>query len=1752
MDIYKRFNSYKIKKINLNESVKGKNKNQYKQPKQDTEGYFLSTFKNISENKKVFNSILKRSISQNRNDTSDKSSSTLIKNQLLKNIKDFYLQEDQASVKTIYSKISKNKKFQRRSITNDFGRMQDNVSGSSSPHIINRKKTYKTNFVNKNLKKSENSKGNKINKKLILRVQSKNKDYIYGEIKNDDELFSPSSENVNVIQNSKKKVQNNFNLRPTKKSKNSSNNSISILSKDYKNFSENIRMSKSLKSKNIDNNGYNFSLFFNIGNSKASKKQMNSSTIISKILKDNCYVKDNNFNNNFIKQKNKNNILNDKILDIKKSKNKKVKFSSRLCLRNFNKKKSNKSNNKFNTIILADQFKQNNLLTILRTNKPNEMKNDTNKIMDIFAMDEVDKKLKESLISIDRTELRRELQELETNEICQVIEKLPVINNNNSNIETGLTNIYDDKNKEDKKNEFQDTNIRLFKCKSTIYSEKYRFLKRKTMVYDSLDDEEIEEVEINSIYISPDSFIVYLIDSIILLSSFIELFYFSIYIAKKSDFCRNIYDFNEIMFYFIDIFYIIDLITEFFRAYYNFDEFLIKKNSDICKRYLKSWFITDFIEAIPLYIIFNISEEKCNLDSVYQSSYYNLNMDNHQYIFLILKILKIFKVFAKNTVLNKFKKLANETEFFYQFETVLFTVFIFISSLNITSCLFIFFGRNSYPGWIIDCNMQNNSFIHIYIAAIYYIMTTVTTVGYGDVLITSIHERIFQILILIVGTCAYSWIVTYISNNIQKIQEKSLDYEHKMSILKEIKISNPYLTDNLYNKICRYLQYNRIEQKNNNEIIINCLPYPLKNTLFMEMYKPIIKNFNIFKSFENSNFIVKVVTSFKPVLSVEGDVLIQEGDFVEDIIFVKEGVVSLEICIDLEYPQQYIEGYLKETGFGKSNYNIKSQRSSLSNSHINTFKNSLNPSSTIKNKLDDIKENENKNKISIDSNGSEFEKNKKYIKIIDIRKNEHFGDILMFLNERAPFRIKVKSKKAEIYLLNKTDAIEISTLYPNIWKRIMKKSLFNMKQIRNLARKLLIIFSQRNGIILNEDIFNQMDKTFTTASKLDEDDLNFSKSNSESEKEKMDDNNNIPEKNKKQSINTIIYEEENENHDPCDNDLDNKKEKNVDMLKNNLCNKNNLNNLKYNQSSLKNNNDDTKIATSLFKKAKNSKNKLSKKYKELAQSDRLEIKDNSVNISIHNKEGKNSDNVLFRKKLSSLPLLSKNRSMPKENKKNKDLEKDEDGESENDIKVKRSVSNLNIHVSNGFEFLGPTPFKREEVNSEIYPNEVFIQNNFLKTEQQSIESPENLSDSSNENNFGNINSKQLIVKKRSKYNSNNSIIKNSMNIMDSQNEKKIFDQKSNSSSISSNKNERNVNVCCSSKLNEENDCKIFKHQSSNTNKYFDNLSIISIFSTTINSSYDNFNYFTNYQFSKDLGLQQKTFRFIKEKCLRFTNTLNKTNIDPLIKHNLFTNIKKKNKPNNSINASPQLNHKKSRKENEFLSVINKETKRNSSFVSNIKKKISKTPIKERNKLIHLNSSNPYFTKKSKNDSAIIKSSCNISDNENSNLDVVNNNEKKNNVKKSSKNNINNPEETELNFYGKMKTLRGSNIRNIKSVITQNNRKNKRKMSYMDMISNNILENRQTLENPQEFYTGLFTDLVQNKKIVNKKVYKTKNNNKINLSKTKVNEDINSRNKNRLQRHHISRISSTNFENYENLKKNSTTKEALVCSNIELP
>ena len=72
------------------------------------------------------------------------------------------------------------------------------------------------------------------------------------------------------------------------------------------------------------------------------------------------------------------------------------------------------------------------------------------------------------------------------------------------------------------------------------------------------------------------------------------------------------------------------------------------------------------------------------------------------------------------------------------------------------------------------------------------------------------------------------------------------------------------------------------------------------------------------------------------------------------------------------------------------------------------------------------------------------ESNYQFLHISNIFKNEHYGEVFIILNKPSPLFLRVKSKKANLFLF----ILHLSGNFPNIWKRLFAKSLKNMKALR--------------------------------------------------------------------------------------------------------------------------------------------------------------------------------------------------------------------------------------------------------------------------------------------------------------------------------------------------------------------------------------------------------------------------------------------------------------------------------------------------------------------------------------------------------------------------------------------------------------------------------------------------------------------------------------------------------------------------------
>ena len=638
------------------------------------------------------------------------------------------------------------------------------------------------------------------------------------------------------------------------------------------------------------------------------------------------------------------------------------------------------------------------------------------------------------------------------------------INNFRSKLDISKTNI--DKN--NKKNN------------KIIAGDKFRFLYRGGLVLDSNDENESDEDHEQIGYlINPESTIIYIYDLLICFGVFYSLLYIPYELAKY--FCPCNFQYNLInkgINIIIDLLFIIDLVINFFHKYYEKEEKIIFHfNIKIIYKYIFGWFFIDLLSSVPINIIlfFNCR----NYQTLIYHTYEKGSIIDILFFLRCFKAIKIFKILSrkKNQLMTKIiEKCTDNILLGNIFEILNDILFVFIG-LHIISCSYIFIGKHTFPGWIHKNELQNSSFWNLYMISIYYIITTLTTVGYGDISPDSLIEIIFRVILLAFGIVGYSWLISSISNGINKENFASINFANECQILEEIRMTYKKLPYKLYSNIINHLKHKHFYQKKyDKHLLFNSLPYSLKNNLIVSMYNYQLEKFHFFKNISNSNFLVDILTCFSPISALKGDILLRENDLIEEMYFVKEGKLSLEVSINIANPEESINKYLSDD-FLNFAFDFDPN---LNYSQIQKYSkiNTINTISTFMGRKQSNLHNSTTSKKEVKNTTKNV-----YLKIHDIHKNEDFGDIFMFFGKRSPFALRVKTKRALLFGVKKEDFTKLCEQYKNIFREIHKKKKHNLNIIKNIMIKTIMTFCNVKGIKINNRYKNTIQKAINELNK---------------------------------------------------------------------------------------------------------------------------------------------------------------------------------------------------------------------------------------------------------------------------------------------------------------------------------------------------------------------------------------------------------------------------------------------------------------------------------------------------------------------------------------------------------------------------------------------------------------------------------------------------------------------------------------------
>lgn len=231
-------------------------------------------------------------------------------------------------------------------------------------------------------------------------------------------------------------------------------------------------------------------------------------------------------------------------------------------------------------------------------------------------------------------------------------------------------------------------------------------------------------------------------------------------------------------------------------------------------------------------------------------------------------VLRLFFYFSYNNFHILYKRLREEWKTGDLFELVLLLVRL-ICLAHLLACLWhaiAYFKLGSYEETWLD-NYLGYKWFDRYILSIYWAITTLCTVGYGDITAKNFFEMFFVSCVMLLGTLVFGYTVNSVGIIISRMDERQKDLAEKMSVIDAF-FNKAALGENLKTKVKEYIQYVwTTEDKNGEktEEIINTLPQKMRDQILLESTGKFLKSFPVLNKNFSLSLIEKIALNVKPI-----------------------------------------------------------------------------------------------------------------------------------------------------------------------------------------------------------------------------------------------------------------------------------------------------------------------------------------------------------------------------------------------------------------------------------------------------------------------------------------------------------------------------------------------------------------------------------------------------------------------------------------------------------------------------------------------------------------------------------------------------------------------------------------------------------------------------------------------------------------------------------------------------------------------
>jgi hypothetical protein len=332
-----------------------------------------------------------------------------------------------------------------------------------------------------------------------------------------------------------------------------------------------------------------------------------------------------------------------------------------------------------------------------------------------------------------------------------------------------------------------------------------------------------------------------------------------------------------------------DICVNFRLGYFDSNGHEVMNPSKITKRYLKSWFPIDFMSSLP-YDLF--ADSLSGLSGLRAAKFFKM--------YRLIRLAKLSKLMKSKALLEALEDWVIAHRQNLRVGKMFLLTFI-VTHFN--ACAWAFVGRMSKncnrKGWYCSYgdmgddgedyySWMQREMGSRYLTAMYFSMTTISTVGYGDIKPVTDEERCLAIFSMIVGGSFYGYVVANMSSLVSATDSNSKAYFEKMDQVTSYMQVRKFPMELAY-RVRKHFKHTLNEKTALDERqILNELSTRLRREVCLYLVNDIVYTVDLFQGLNPETF-ANVVINLKPMQCQVGDTIFHQGDYGHEMYIVISG-----------------------------------------------------------------------------------------------------------------------------------------------------------------------------------------------------------------------------------------------------------------------------------------------------------------------------------------------------------------------------------------------------------------------------------------------------------------------------------------------------------------------------------------------------------------------------------------------------------------------------------------------------------------------------------------------------------------------------------------------------------------------------------------------------------------------------------------------------------------------------------------------